>query len=88
MTIYALPDITGDNATHVLAIPVRAKWFGVTPTGGAARIGLNADSSHGQVIPQNAIFDAQPDGSDITANYFQVTLYVPSGTTVTASYAA
>jgi hypothetical protein len=91
MTIKTLPDITGDNAKHQLSssdIHVRALYFGVI--GGSCRVGdVNTSATQGVQITALRTLQVGPDPGDFgeVVSLDNVYAYVPSGSTLTISYA-
>lgn len=92
MTVRSIADITGDNAPHAISSTSgpRARRLFLTAHSGSARLGdASVTAARGVELPTDvevtvSASDADPtDSIDLSAVY----AYVPSGTTLTISYA-
>ena len=98
MTVKTLPDIAGDNAVHQLSTTVvYAKWVQFSASGGASapRVGdSNVSSSRGLAVPSATAATSPPVDfpipSDPLESYTlnELYAYVPTGTTLTITYAS
>jgi len=83
-----LPDIVGSNAVVALALPERVQWMQIIVTGsGVARVGGAAvSSSFGLPIPAGGGMFLPP----VAGGYYSgtVSVYVPSGATVSVGWEA